>query len=775
MKIKKILLLFVFSLALLFVFNAKLQVEASFENNPAFKVNGEEEVEYLLGGVTLHKQKLGALRDLAGNFYYNYDTFHLSTNGNNGDVKIVSWSYRNTEKWQMNGVTEIAKDFEKHNPGWIVVGGTNGDFFAINGNGQMAGNAMENGEMLNSHNDDRNAWFRGIVGFTADGKFVSGIPTLTGYYNMHVYDDSSMKQESKVIKLAAFNPSKISETGITVLTKDNLDRYDLTGYKVAVGKYDLVRKTDENTYYVKGEVLNIRDGQADERPLDIKLNEQTEKYDSIQEFFLISKDGSLDQIKVGDYVKCQQDYTGEYKDVINSTTYYWKILHEGEVMFEGHSNAQKRKELEEKYCNPGDMSYVTCSKARCLFGVKADGSVVMASISGSTSTGMSLSEAAAYMKEIGCVNAWDFDGGGSATIVARNELGQIETINTPSDAGDGTERRVGNAFLMVVRDPGFKVKSKSSTPSSVVLERKTGTGYDEMENIVVEINGVKKTLSATDQLVEFTGLEENTRYDAKVTYTFEGKEYSTSMPVVTKKYAPNINFEPTSKGFYVSVRNTDTTVYVSKVDLTIDDKQYSIQTTDGEIINYEINDLSKNQNYNVSYKYTVIIRENNKTYERIVDGLEYSTLSYMTPSISKFEVNPRRGKVSIVFEIADEDGVVVKAEIVHNGIKEEIEPTANFLTIEDVDIEVMKHTFKLILTYETPEGVEKTVESQEVVLGSEQGGTSDPTPDPDPTPTPTPTPTPEPAKKGCKKKSIVSVVSLISVLALSLVIFRRKK
>lgn len=63
-------------------------------------------------------------------------------------------------------------------------------------------------------------------------------------------------------------------------------------------------------------------------------------------------------------------------------------------------------------------------KSTLLIWRKADGSYVMTCISGSTSSGMTLSEAAYFMKEIGCVNAWDFDGGGSATIIARNDEGK---------------------------------------------------------------------------------------------------------------------------------------------------------------------------------------------------------------------------------------------------------------------------------------------------------------------------------------------------------------
>ena len=214
------------------------------------------------------------------------------------------------------------------------------------------------------------------------------------------------------------------------------------------GKYDLVRRTDLNSFYLKGTITKVREGKAKEKPFDVREINGVNDY--VQEFYLVAKDGSLDQLSIGDYIKCQKDYTGKYAEVYNSASYWWKILDEGTVMFEGHSDPKKREEIIKKYGQGySDLGYVTCTKARCLFGVKADGSYVMTCISGSTSSGMTLSEAAYFMKEIGCVNAWDFDGGGSATIIARNDEGKIYTVNTPSDAGDGTERRVGNAILML--------------------------------------------------------------------------------------------------------------------------------------------------------------------------------------------------------------------------------------------------------------------------------------------------------------------------------------
>ncbi len=58
------------------------------------------------------------------------------------------------------------------------------------------------------------------------------------------------------------------------------------------------------------------------------------------------------------------------------------------------------------------------------------------------SVGMSLPELAQYMLSIGCYNAVNLDGGGSTTMVIRNNV-----VNSPSDAAG--ERSVANALLAV--------------------------------------------------------------------------------------------------------------------------------------------------------------------------------------------------------------------------------------------------------------------------------------------------------------------------------------
>ena len=721
MKIKKILFInLVVAITLsIFLFQNIAPTHAKLGDSGVIKTLDEEIVTNLLGGVELHQQNIEALKDCQGNYYYQYDSQYLVTQPNCENVKIVSWSYRHSESWKMNGVTEIAKNFEENNPGWIVVGGTNADFFHINGNGQMDGNAMENGELINARNDRSNPYWRGILGFTKENELITGIPEMTDYYTAHIYDNKEAKDETSSLQIASINPGSPSEKGITVLTKDAMQQYNLTGYKVLVGRYEIVRKSTTNDYFVKGEIIESRDGTTGERPLDLKSvydeNGQLIREDLVQEFFMVAKDDSLDTLKIGDFVKVQRDYIGKYAEVYNAASYWWKILENEKVMFEGHSNPAIREEIIAKYGQGySDLSYITCTKSRCLFGVKADGSYVMTVIGGSTSSGMTLSEAAYFMKEIGCVDAWDFDGGGSATLVARLDDNQIHTINKPSDSGGKTERRVGNALLMVVRDSGFEVNQKTSTASTITLEKKKAEDYLKMQDITIELNGKIYTLENDQTSISISGLIESTTYNATIRYTYEGEQFTTVLPIQTKKYNPGIDINPTSNGFEISIRETDPNIRTSKIILDVEGQKYTIDNTNGDVKTYFIEDLLKDETYRIGYLYEGTVLENNATFERTVEAEAYTTLAYEIPTVKKFDVTKSRGNVNISYGYEDPDGIVIKTYILFNGNTYEIEEgvTRGTMKFENVDFSVRKNVFQYVIEYEYEQlgGVVRTEE-----------------------------------------------------------------
>lgn len=80
---------------------------------------------------------------------------------------------------------------------------------------------------------------------------------------------------------------------------------------------------------------------------------------------------------------------------------------------------------------------------RTAVGITSDGKILLVTVDGrapNRSIGMTLVDLAELMKELGAVEAMNFDGGGSTTFVLEGK-----TLNQPSD---GVERSVSNALLI---------------------------------------------------------------------------------------------------------------------------------------------------------------------------------------------------------------------------------------------------------------------------------------------------------------------------------------
>ena len=94
-------------------------------------------------------------------------------------------------------------------------------------------------------------------------------------------------------------------------------------------------------------------------------------------------------------------------------------------------------------------SYNVDRQCRTVVGVTEDGKLVICSVDGRQepfSCGASTHELAQIMLEAGCVRAFNLDGGGSTTFMAKNEgTDDCVIINRPSD---GSERAISNGIII---------------------------------------------------------------------------------------------------------------------------------------------------------------------------------------------------------------------------------------------------------------------------------------------------------------------------------------
>ena len=316
--------------------------------------------------------------------------------------------------------------------------------------------------------------------------------------------------------------------------------------------------------------------------------------------------------------------------------------------------------------------------------------------------------------ELGCENAYQFDGGGSVTFLKRAENGELKMLNTP---GDGAPRSIMSGLFIVAPDPRLSQSNRETTASTIILTSKSADLTEGVTNLKVTIN--EKEYTMQDGKVVINGLQENTTYVANVQYDYQGTTYNATMNVTTKAYDPGVDINPTSKGFNVGLRQSDENLITSKVTIRVEEQEYVIENSEGKLTSYEITGLFKDDSYRISYTYEVTIKESGEKYTRSVEEKTYRTLSYDIPEITEFSLKKRTGnKVTVNYTIEDVDGLITKMYLVYNGEKVELEIDSNKYQIEELDMNKV-NTFKLVVEYETPDGKTKEIKSDEVTLGEE--------------------------------------------------------
>ena len=147
---------------------------------------------------------------------------------------------------------------------------------------------------------------------------------------------------------------------------------------------------------------------------------------------------------------------------------------------------------------------------RTAVGVSEDGKTIyMVVVDGrqSHSIGMTMTELAEFMLEIGAYNALAMDGGGSSTIASR-EPG-TENIAVQNKPSDGVQRRIPNAigvFSMAPPSPlaGLYIETKDPNVFVNTSREFTVKGYDEYYN-PVQINPEEVTWHVEGVEGSFTG------------------------------------------------------------------------------------------------------------------------------------------------------------------------------------------------------------------------------------------------------------------------------
>jgi hypothetical protein len=527
----------------------------------------------LEGGVELNKQIVKTLRfgDTNENLWaentYQYVT--MPAQGNDA-IKIVTWSEGTADEWKSSTVRKTALDFEEKNPGWIVVAAVNGDFFDINATYQPTSTFVQNGDIY------KRDTVHEVIGFTGPRTHIWGKPTSNSYMSLKVLDGNNVTSNTPISKVNQ-DPE---DSGITLLTTDFKGTVDLTGYTVYVGSYTVNRKTPKG-YFVRGSITGT----------DTTMTEISQV--PTGQFYLVTKDADYAELLVkGTTLKCEYELSGEFAGVKNVMGTRYQIIKEGDVQFQG-------KQTKETH---SDYEFINNAHPRTVLGYKQDGSAILMVIDGRhpgyQRNGVSLFEAGELLRLAGALEGYNLDGGGSSTLVVRNEEGELEVINTPSDGG---ERNIGNAVLFVMQDP--KIQPTKVVGNFIKFEQTGPIADGIIKDISVRVGG--KVYPFNGNSVTVTGLNKNSNYNVTYYYTIVEND-GTVRQCASKEFKIKTNdvifpeirkFEVDDElhlGVELSYRYSDDAGSVEEAYIEYGDEKIILTEKSGTI---EISDLIQDETY----------------------------------------------------------------------------------------------------------------------------------------------------------------------------------
>ena len=373
--------------------------------------------------------------------------------GENTRMFVYSMGKNNDTDFATKPVKTLMQNFAAENPDWIPVAAINGDFFDIEtgntpGIGEPENVMIQNGDVYKGHHLEGVAG-AGVIGMKKDGSVIYHINGFSGTtdfsrtkgrYNLTVMDSTGavIGQHDRIGSDRA-----PSSTTPSIITPDSSASVNLTGMTVYVidcstyryayrGGTGHVDSQGDYTYFVEGVVESKRDGTTNEKPASGKV------------YIAISPSMST-TLAVGKHVKVNQVVNANWSEVYNAVGFKQAILVNGDCEFVKGSSPNTSLVPDTGYYSH------TNDKHRSAIGFKANGTPVILAIpqNGSSATYYEIAE---QLKALGCTYGFVLDGGGSTTMIIRNNDGTYSNAFVGENGTTG--RSVGNAIILAVPKNG---------------------------------------------------------------------------------------------------------------------------------------------------------------------------------------------------------------------------------------------------------------------------------------------------------------------------------
>lgn len=523
------------------------------------------------------------------------------------DAKVVTWAIPNAkgDGFTRRPLADIAENYETLHPGWSVIGGINADQYATKYGQSLSAEGSDYfyPQPYYPMIADYEKWFSvpvlpygagNIVGFLNDGS----VDQLVYYKTSWNYNGLDQA------KIAGLFLSVINENG-EVSAKHQLSTYnslplenesslytpyytgqtcpplEVNGSHVfVVEKADMAFASNSVTYTYKD-----NNGQNAFFGKGIISSLVTNATLASGSFAINTKNQALiNDLKIGSYIKVQFEYDNALNDCEAGIGFHTVMRTNGLDV-------------------ASDSSYNTRAYPRSIFGRKADGEIVLMTIDGSNSaptTGATQQEAHAILKKFGVVEAYQMDGGGSVTMIAR-EAGQIQTVNNPAE---GEARHIFSALLFVVRDLNVQ------TTAIIALDQVTLQIHlldQTLGQLFVRLNNESKEV--INNTVTFTNLKANTTYQYEYIIYYEGvyKTYVKTGVIKTIKVTPFVKschitiydnemyfevdiYDPNSALLRKNLQYLDKSYTINKKQVLISDYHSFTLTELKIVLSYDLND-----------------------------------------------------------------------------------------------------------------------------------------------------------------------------------------
>ena len=431
------------------------------------------------------------------------------------DVKIVTWAIKNSNNtgFTRNALLEIAKDYEKAHPGWIVLGGINSDqYYTKYGTGLGTDGShyyypqpyypmISGGE--NWFSISPYASCNNVVGFKNDNsvnQMVYGNRSIASF-KLHILDENG-----KVINSFAINDLNImgqlgtNQTTViapckeinndawqTVTKSSNNDFY-------VIENSDLSYVSNSTTYtgtITPGVNVNAFFGKG-------KISKIANSVSLTNNQFAIETTNPLvkEALSVGTYVRCEYEFDSGFDGIEEAS---------------GFHTVQRLNGQDQNVAN----SYNSRMYPRSIMGFdNTSGKVFLLTCEGKNSSplsGLYAQEVNALCKQYNITDAFQQDGGGSVTSVYRDENGTLQYAQPPIES---SYRSIACGLFIVLKVPSIEIEVEERYADKLVIKvdaSKEETKYDKMY-LEVGINNESKFYEVVNNQVTLTNLNSKTDY-----------------------------------------------------------------------------------------------------------------------------------------------------------------------------------------------------------------------------------------------------------------------